>query len=84
MSPAEIWCNESQERYVLAIQAKDLDLLKTLCDRERCPFAVVGEATAERQLKLDDSKQDSISDAALPIDMPMEVCLVNPPRCIEM
>ena len=80
MSPAEIWCNESQERYVLAIEAKDLDLFKALCERERCPFAVVGEATAERQLKLDDSKQASISDAALPIDMPMEVLLGKPPR----
>ena len=80
MSPAEIWCNESQERYVLAIEAKDLDLFKTLCDRERCPFAVVGEATTERQLLLDDSKQDPGSDAALPIDMPMEVLLGKPPR----
>jgi phosphoribosylformylglycinamidine synthase len=80
MSPAEIWCNESQERYVLAIQSKDLDLFKSFCERERCPFAVVGEATNERQLKLFDSKQPDDADAALPIDMPMEVLLGKPPR----
>ena len=60
MSPAEIWCNESQERYVLAIDAKDLDLFKSMCERERCPFAVIGEATTERQLQLSDSKQSKI------------------------
>ncbi|MBU3582378.1 phosphoribosylformylglycinamidine synthase [Polynucleobacter sp. 15G-AUS-farblos] len=80
MSPAEIWCNESQERYVLAIEAKDLGLFKSLCERERCPFAVVGEATTERQLQLDDSKQGVGTDAALPIDMPMEVLLGKPPK----
>ncbi len=80
MSPAEIWCNESQERYVLAIDSKDLDLLKSLCERERCLFAVVGEATDERQLLLSDSKQESGADAALPINMPMDVLLGKPPR----
>uniref|UniRef100_UPI0040487B5D phosphoribosylformylglycinamidine synthase n=1 Tax=Polynucleobacter sp. TaxID=2029855 RepID=UPI0040487B5D len=80
MSPAEIWCNESQERYVLAIEAKDLDLFKALCQRERCPCAVVGEATAERQLLLTDDQQSVSSDAALPINMPMEVLLGKPPR----
>ena len=80
MSPAEIWCNESQERYVLAIDSKDLDLLKSLCERERCLFAVVGEATDERQLLLTDSKQESGTDAALPINMPMDVLLGKPPR----
>jgi phosphoribosylformylglycinamidine synthase len=80
MSPAEIWCNESQERYVLAIDAKDLNLFQSFCERERCPFAVVGEATNERQLKLHDSKQVEGSDTALPIDMPMEVLLGKPPR----
>ena len=80
MSPAEIWCNESQERYVLAIEAKDLNLFKSFCERERCPFAVVGEATSERQLKLLDSKQVEGVDDALPIDMSMEVLLGKPPR----
>ncbi|MBU3621622.1 phosphoribosylformylglycinamidine synthase [Polynucleobacter sp. CS-Odin-A6] len=80
MSPAEIWCNESQERYVLAIETHDLDLFKSLCERERCPFAVVGEATTERQLQLSDSKEAEGSDASMPIDMPMEVLLGKPPR----
>ena len=82
MSPAEIWCNESQERYVLAIESKNLDLFKFLCERERCPFAVVGEATTKRQLQLSDSddKQGTGSDLAMPIDMPMEVLLGKPPR----
>ena len=80
MSPAEIWCNESQERYVLAIDSKDLDLLTALCERERCPFAVIGEATTERQLQLSDSKEATGTDAAMPIDMPMEVLLGKPPR----
>jgi phosphoribosylformylglycinamidine synthase len=80
MSPAEIWCNESQERYVLAIQSKDLELFKSLCERERCPCAVVGEATTERQLQLSDSKQVADSDSSMPINMPMEVLLGKPPR----
>ena len=80
MSPAEIWCNESQERYVLAIDAKDLELFKSFCERERCPFAVVGEATQERQLRLHDANQPTESNDALPIDMPMEVLLGKPPR----
>ncbi|MBI4622617.1 MAG: phosphoribosylformylglycinamidine synthase, partial [Verrucomicrobia bacterium] len=75
MSPLEIWCNESQERYVLAIPAARLDTFKNLCARERCPFAVVGEATAEKQLVLDDSHFKNT-----PIDLPLEVLLGKPPR----
>ena len=82
MSPAEIWCNESQERYVLAIAEDDIDLLQSLCERERCPYAIVGVATDERQLQLSDSKQSADPEAALPIDMPMEVLLGKPPVCI--
>ncbi len=48
MSPLEIWCNESQERYVLGIDPKDLPLFEEICLRERAPFAVVGHATAEQ------------------------------------
>lgn len=80
MSPAEIWCNESQERYVLAIEPHNIELIKALCDRERCPFAVVGEATAERQLLLSDTHQPADTDDALPINMPMDVLLGKPPR----
>ena len=50
LAPKEIWCNESQERYVLAIAPESLPLFDALCERERCPFAVVGVATDERQL----------------------------------
>ena len=79
MSPAEIWCNESQERYVLVIKQNDLELFKTICERERCPFVVVGHTSKDRQLKLVDSKFSSSSSEHLPIDIPMEVLLGKPP-----
>jgi phosphoribosylformylglycinamidine synthase len=75
MSPLEIWCNESQERYVLAVPVARLEVFKQLCERERCPFAVVGEATAKKQLVLDDSHFKNT-----PIDLPLEVLLGKPPR----
>jgi phosphoribosylformylglycinamidine synthase len=74
LAPKEIWCNESQERYVLAIAADDLEMFKGFCERERCPFAVVGVVTQERQLRLEDPGQAS------PVDMPMDVLLGKPPR----
>jgi len=75
MSPLEIWCNESQERYVLAVPAARLDVFQKLCERERCPFAVVGEATEKKQLVLEDSHFQNT-----PIDLPLEVLLGKPPR----
>ncbi|MCX6956897.1 MAG: phosphoribosylformylglycinamidine synthase, partial [Verrucomicrobia bacterium] len=75
MSPLEIWCNESQERYVLAVPAARLVMFQSLCERERCPFAVVGEATAEKQLVLEDAHFNN-----RPIDLPLEVLLGKPPR----
>jgi phosphoribosylformylglycinamidine synthase len=75
MSPLEIWCNEAQERYVLAIAAESLELFERLCRRERCPYAVVGTATNERQLKLEDTHFED-----QPIDMPLEVLLGKPPK----
>jgi phosphoribosylformylglycinamidine synthase len=75
MSPLEIWCNESQERYVLAVPAARLAAFRTLCERERCPFAVVGEATVEKQLVLEDSHFKNT-----PIDLPLDVLLGKPPR----
>ena len=80
MSPAEIWCNESQERYVIAIHAKDLECFAKLCERERCPFAVVGHTTKNRQLQLHDQQQANNADQVYPIDMPMEVLLGKPPK----
>jgi phosphoribosylformylglycinamidine synthase len=76
LAPKEIWCNESQERYVMAVRAEALPLFEAMCLRERCPFAIVGTATDERQLVLD----DPASRADRPIDMPMEVLLGKPPR----
>ena len=78
MAPKEIWCNESQERYVLAIAPESLPLFSALCERERCPFAVVGVATEERQLVLSDA--ESAPPADLPVNMPMDVLLGKPPK----
>lgn len=80
MSPAEIWCNESQERYVIAIHPKDLDRFAKMCERERCPYAVVGHTTQNRQLQLHDQQQAKNPDQQYPIDMPMEVLLGKPPK----
>ncbi|MGL6026462.1 MAG: phosphoribosylformylglycinamidine synthase, partial [Vibrio sp.] len=73
--PLEIWCNESQERYVLAVGAQDMPRFEAICQRERAPYAVVGEATAERHLTLEDSHFDNT-----PIDMPMEILLGKAPK----
>ena len=78
MSPKEIWCNESQERYVLAVAAEDLGRFEAICARERCPMAVLGEATSEKQLVLDDSRFDNT-----PIDMPLETLLGKPPKMLR-
>ncbi|MBP8256420.1 MAG: phosphoribosylformylglycinamidine synthase [Opitutaceae bacterium] len=75
MSPLEIWCNEAQERYVLAVPDERLAVFEALCHRERCPFAVVGRATERKQLVLEDSHFKNT-----PIDMPLEVLLGKPPR----
>ncbi|MEN9841196.1 MAG: hypothetical protein RL376_996, partial [Verrucomicrobiota bacterium] len=75
MSPLEIWCNESQERYVMAVPAARLATFAALCERERCPYAVVGEATEEKRLVLDDPHFQN-----RPIDLPLEVLLGKPPR----
>jgi phosphoribosylformylglycinamidine synthase len=74
LAPKEIWSNESQERYVMAIAPESLEQFKAFCERERCPFAVVGVATAERQLQLVDEGHES------PVDMPMDVLLGKPPK----
>ncbi|WP_061241166.1 phosphoribosylformylglycinamidine synthase [Ectopseudomonas composti] len=75
MAPHEIWCNESQERYVMSVDAADFERFKAICERERCPFAVVGEATAEPHLTVTDSHFSNT-----PVDMPLEVLLGKPPR----
>lgn len=75
MAPHEIWSNESQERYVLAVSAGDFERFQAICERERCPFAVVGEATEEAHLTVTDSHFNNT-----PVDMPLEVLLGKPPR----
>ncbi|MCG7489994.1 phosphoribosylformylglycinamidine synthase [Vibrio sp. Of14-4] len=75
MSPLEIWCNESQERYVLAVAKEDMPVFEAICQRERAPYAVVGEATEERHLTLEDAHFDNT-----PIDMPMDILLGKPPK----
>ena len=75
LAPKEIWCNESQERYVMAVSPEALPLFEAMCERERCPFAVVGVATEEKQLVLEQP-----GAAEKPIDMPMEVLLGKPPK----
>jgi len=75
MSPLEVWCNESQERYVLAVAPEQLALFDELCRRERAPYAVIGEATEELHLTLNDSHFDN-----QPIDMPLDVLLGKTPK----
>jgi phosphoribosylformylglycinamidine synthase len=75
LAPKEIWCNESQERYVLAVNPDLMPLFEQMCARERCPFAVVGRATDEPALVLQDGPAGERA-----IDMPMDVLLGKPPR----
>ena len=74
LSPAEIWCNESQERYVLAIAPQSLAAFDATCARERCPFAVVGTVSSDHQLVL------AAPDGSRPVDMPIDVLLGKPPK----
>ncbi len=74
MSPMEIWCNEAQERYVVAIKEQFIDDFEAMCRRERCPFAVLGKATEKRHLQLNDEWQGES-----PVDMPLELLLGKTP-----
>ncbi len=78
LSPLELWCNEAQERYVLAIAPDKLAIFEGYCAAERAPFAVVGQVTAETSLTLEDSVLGS-----RPIDMPLPVLLGNPPKTVR-
>ena len=75
MSPMEIWSNEAQERYVLAIRPSSLELFESICARERCPFAVLGEATEARHLTVEDPLFNNNA-----VDIPMQVILGGTPR----
>ncbi|MDH5766290.1 MAG: phosphoribosylformylglycinamidine synthase, partial [Gammaproteobacteria bacterium] len=78
MTPMEIWSNESQERYVLAIDSDRLESFKALCERERCPYAVLGQTTEEMQLRVHDRHFDNY-----PVDMPLDVLLGKPPKMLR-
>jgi phosphoribosylformylglycinamidine synthase len=78
LAPKEIWCNESQERYVLAIAPESLAMLQAFAERERCPLAVVGQATAEAALVLEDGPGGKRA-----IDMPMDVLFGKPPKLLR-
>jgi len=75
MSPLEIWCNEAQERYVLAVPRERVELFASLCARERAPFAVLGHATSDGRLSVDDPLFNN-----RPIDVPLDVILGKPPK----
>ena len=74
MKPLEIWCNESQERYVIVIDSKDLSLFDSICDRENCPYSVIGNVTAAKDLVVYDT-----DDKTKAIDLPMSYLLGKPP-----
>ena len=78
MSPLEIWCNESQERYVLAIDPESLELFDKICKRERAPYAVIGEATVNKAVVLHDEHFNNN-----PIDLPLDVLLGKPPKMLR-
>ncbi len=78
MSPMQVWCNESQERYVLAVERAHLPEFEALCERERCPCAVIGVATEQQQLVLADSHFDNS-----PIDLPMSLLLGKAPKMVR-
>lgn len=75
MSPLEIWCNESQERYVMAINPENLEIFKAMCERERCPHAVVGEATHDQHLRMGDRLFKNN-----PVDLPLSLLFGKPPK----
>jgi phosphoribosylformylglycinamidine synthase len=78
MSPREIWCNEAQERYVLALHPANLEIFKAICERERCPFAVLGKASDDGRLVVADSKFGN-----KPIDVDLEMVLGKPPKMLR-
>ena len=75
MSPMQLWCNEAQERYMLAIAPQSRTIFTKICERERCLFAILGEATEDRRLTVDDPEFDN-----RPVDLPLDVLLGKPPK----
>ncbi|MBU2871347.1 phosphoribosylformylglycinamidine synthase [Colwellia sp. E2M01] len=83
MAPHEIWCNESQERYVIAVSDKNLARFEQICARERAPYAVVGRATEEEHLTVTDEHFKDDSALNTPIDLPLDVLLGKTPKIIK-
>ena len=75
MSPMELWCNEAQERYVLAVTADELERFESICRRERCPYAIVGQATEEKLLQVTDGETGLTA-----VDLPLSTLLGKPPK----
>jgi len=80
LSPAEIWCNESQERYVLAIDRQNLELFEQICKRERCPYSIVGSIDENKHLSLIDTNLDKQDINYNVIDLPMDILFGKPPK----
>ena len=78
MSPMEIWCNEAQERYVLIIPEDRTDEFVSICDRERCPFAIIGKLSDDGDIRVNDSHFDNKA-----VDIPMELLFGKPPKMIR-
>ena len=78
LSPMEIWCNEAQERYVLALAPGSVERFAALCARERCPFAVIGETTADGELRVSDALSKT-----MPVELALDVLLGKPPRMMR-
>jgi phosphoribosylformylglycinamidine synthase len=78
LSPMQLWCNESQERYVLALRPERLERFQALCERERCPFAVIGHATADEDLVVND-----LQFANHPVAIPMSLLFGKPPGMLR-
>ncbi len=78
MTPMQIWCNESQERYVIAVNPERIDDFKAICERERCPYAILGDTTEAQTLKVHDRHFDNY-----PVDMPLDVLLGKPPKMLR-
>ena len=84
LSPMELWCNEAQERYVLAIDDTQLEAFKKLCERERCPYAILGHATEQKQIRLTEEEETGKTEAEIdikdPIDLPLSILFADTPQ----
>ena len=83
MTPMQIWCNESQERYVIAVDPARIEDFKKLCERERCPYAILGETTEAQTLKVHDRHFAEKGGTSYPVDMPLDVLLGKPPKMLR-